>query len=128
MNVEATAFEVEVFNSEIERLTHPQAAGVDQMDNQAGGIAVKIGHVGQELEHLLAVWTMTQTGWAFGAESVNISKLLFEGVAVKEKQRVECLVLRGDGHALESETGKDASIFSSVVTGDGAFGHLRKEA
>jgi len=47
--VEATAFEVEVFNSEIERLTHPQAAGVDQMDNQAGGIAVKIGHVGQEL-------------------------------------------------------------------------------
>ena len=45
--MEAAPFEVEVFDSEIERLTDPQAAGVDQMHNQAGGIAVNIGHVGQ---------------------------------------------------------------------------------
>jgi hypothetical protein len=65
---------------------------------------------------------------AFGAESVNISKFLFERVAVKEKQRVECLVLRGDGHALQSETGKERLDFFSVVTGDWEFGRLRKAA
>jgi hypothetical protein len=54
---------------------------------------------------------MTQAGRAFGAESINISELLFECVAVKEKQGVECLVLRGDGRALEGQTGKERLHF-----------------
>ena len=57
--LEATSFEVEVFNSEVQGLTDSEAAGVDEMDNQAGGIAVNVGHIGQELEHVFAVWTMT---------------------------------------------------------------------
>ena len=81
------------------------------MDNQAGRIAMDIGHVCEELERFLASGAIAQNGWAFGAKSVNVTKLLFEGVAIEEEQGVEGLVLSGGRDARQSHLGKESFDF-----------------
>jgi len=78
------------------------------MDNQAGRIAMDIGHVCEELERFLASGAIAQNGWAFGAKSVNVTKLLFEGVAIEEEQGVEGLVLSGNRDACQSHFGEES--------------------
>ena len=93
VNVQAAVFEIEVFNSQIKWLTHPQATGIEQVDDEPRGIAMKVGHVGQELECLFASGTIAQ-GWGpLGAERVDLRELLFEDVAIEKEQGVEGLVL-----------------------------------
>ena len=58
VDIEAPAVQVDVFQSEIERLADAQATGVDQMNEQASRIPVSVGHLGQELQDFIASRTM----------------------------------------------------------------------
>ena len=62
MDKESPGFQVQDFDSQVEGLADPESTGVKQLDNEAGGIAIDIVDMGQELESLLASGAMAQ-GW-----------------------------------------------------------------
>ena len=108
VEVEPSAAQVEVLDSQVERLAHAQPAGVDQVNDQPRRVAVGVRYLGQEAEHFITSRAMAQSGWPFRPKRVHVSELLFERMAVEEEQGAEGLVLGGGGHALQGQAGEES--------------------
>ena len=65
------------------------------MNDEPRGIVKHVGDVGQESVDFRPFRAMAQPRWAFGAERVDVRERLLEGVAIKEQQGIEGLVLGG---------------------------------
>ena len=95
VDVEPALFEVEVLDPQVKGFADEQAAGVEQMNNEAGGIVVNIGNDRKQLADFLLSRTMADASGLFGEKGIDWPELEFENVAVKAKQGVESLVLSG---------------------------------
>ena len=111
MDVKSASFEVQVFDTKVERFTDAQAAGVEQVDEQPCGIALGVLDVCQQLEGFAAVRAIAKAGWTFGTKRIDVSQLLFEGIAVEEEKSVEGLVLGGGRNTLHSEVCEECLHF-----------------
>jgi hypothetical protein len=90
------------------------------MDDQPGGIAMHIAHLGQELKDFLAGGAMAERRRSSGSESVNVRQVLLKGEAIKEEQGVEGLILGAGRHPRQSQTGEKSLDF--MLGGHQGFG------
>ena len=111
MDVKSASSEVQVFDTKVERFTDTQTTGVEQVDEQPCGIALGVLHICQQLEGFGAVGTIAKSWGTFGTKCIDVSQLLFEGIAVEEEKSVEGLVLGGGRNSLHSEVCEEGLHF-----------------
>ena len=109
--------QVDILNAQIEWFGDPEAASVEQMNDQPGGVAVHVGYRCEQVSHFPRRGTRTQEARTFGSKRVDITELLFEGFAIKKEQGIESLVLGRSGNASFGEHGQECFdlLFSGLV-------------
>ncbi len=68
---------------------HAQTAGVEQVDNQSGRVAVSVKDLGEQPEHLFLGGAVPGVSLLLGAEGINWLEFLLEDFPVEEQECVE---------------------------------------
>ena len=126
MDMESRLSQIEVFDTQVEGFSDPEPAGVEQMNNQPGRVAMNIGYRGEQLQDLGLGRAVAKRGWTIGAEGLDRAEWLFEHFPVKEEQGIEGLVLGGGRNVGLGEVGEEGLdlLFRGGV---GVFETLEKE-
>ncbi len=107
MDMEPSLSKIEVLDAQIKGFSDAEAASIEEVDDEAGRVAVHVGHQGEQLADLRWGGTVAKGGRASGAEGIDGTELLVENIAVKEEQGAEGLVLGGGGNAGAGQHGQE---------------------
>jgi hypothetical protein len=127
LDIEPGLNQVEVLEAEIKGFGDAEPARIEEVDDEAGWVAMHVGHRSEQLADLVHGGTIAKDRRASGAEGINGSELLVKNIAVKEEQSAKGLVLGGGGNAGAGQHGEER--FNLLFGGLGREGAvLEKEA
>ena len=107
MDMETGLSQVEVLDAQIQGFGDAEPASVEQMDNEACGIAMHVSYRGEQLADFCWRRTVAKGGRPPGAKCIDVADFLMENIAIKEEQGAESLILGGGRNAGDGQLGEE---------------------
>jgi hypothetical protein len=102
-----------VLDSQLQRLTHPEPAAVEQINNQTGRDGRTVEQRLAEGAHLLPRWCDALVNRLLGPQGVDVAERFPQHLAVEKPQGGQSLVLGASGDLLfEGQIGQESLGFA----------------